>query len=391
MKNNVSYADSMSGPKDLINEKYAALKSPSFSELKDEELLLATRNLVAEERSATTQVLLAVNEIELRRLHLSSGFFSLHEFMVHHLGYSDSSAHRRIAAARLLRVLPQFIAPALEKGSVNLTTLAAAQDFFTAEKRDFKRVYSSLQKQEVVASIALKSRRQCEEIFQNLSPERAAAPRPEKVRVVRKATNLAPSNTPQTLEPHIEVILNIRPELQKKLTRLKEILSHHPESAKDYASLFELMADQLLKRIDPLLKTEKIKKQTFKFETCASPRKPDSESQSQPLSVNHDEIPHPNECLPRAGHPLKKPSRYIPAHIKNFVHKRDNGQCAYIDPLTGKRCNARKFLHIDHVQPLALSGETTTENCRLLCSQHNSLAAIHSLGAEIMRPYLRPH
>lgn len=379
----------MSAPNNPINEKYAALKSPSFSELKDEELLLATRNLVAEERSATTQVLLAVNEIELRRLHLRSGFFSLHEFMVHHLGYSDSSAHRRIAAARLLRVLPQFIAPALEKGSVNLTTLAAAQDFFTAEKRDFKREYSKLQKQEVVASIALKSRRQCEEIFQNLSPERAAAPRPEKVRVVRKAANLASSNTPQTLESHIEVILNIRPELQKKLTRLKEILSHHPESAKDYASLFELMADQLLKRIDPLLKTEKTKKQTSKFEASASLGK--SESQSHLMSFNHDETLHPNEGLPRAGHPIKKPSRYIPAHIKSFVHKRDNGQCAYTDPLTGKRCDARKFLHIDHVQPLALNGETTTENCRLLCSQHNSLAAIQSLGAEIMRPYLRRH
>ncbi len=386
----------------------------SLSYLADTELLATTKMLVAEERSATTNVLHAVNEIELRRLHSLLGFYSLHEFMVKHLGYSDSGAHRRIAAARLLRAMPKTVGVALKTGAVNLTTLAAAQDFFVAEKRDFKREYSFVQKQEVLSAVALKSRRQCEEIFQKLSPDRAAAPRQEKVRVIQK-TAMIKADFDQKIdsitqsavtEPHLEVTLTIRPEFQKKLTRIKELLSHHPGSAKTYADLFELMADQLLKKLDPLLKPSRnspMQTPTAEFGDPASPGKlrvsPNGPTQNAHSSQNnamtdrnknlevHTVFHQPQNPKPKPS-PNPKPSRYIPGAVKSAVHERDGGQCSYVNPISNVRCNARRFLHIDHIQPLALGGQTTAANCRLLCAQHNTLAAIHRLGPEIMGQYV---
>ena len=68
-------------------------------------------------------------------------------------------------------------------------------------------------------------------------------------------------------------------------------------------------------------------------------------------------------------------SRNIPKHVKRAVWQRDNGQCMYQDPVTGRRCSSRHALQYDHIQPYALGGESTAENLRLLCPAHNRYAA----------------
>ncbi len=388
--------------------------------MRDGALLTTAADLVAQERTATTQVLECINEIELRRLHLQLGHSSLHEFLVKHLGYSDGGAHRRIAAARLLKALPEVVAPALKDGRMNLTTIALAQDFLVSEKRDFKKSYSIAEKENLLSSIASKSRRQCEEIFQTISPERATLPRPEKVRLVGGTAS------------SVEVLLTMGPEFQEKLTRVKELLSHHPESQKNYAALFELMADQLLKKLrpgnNPAIKTgqrNSIKEEASRqldSDSIAAPRPnaavavcknpPEStnaRSASQPVATSPGKFSLPmdlallaqqqNQKI-RKNRDLKessirvrttrgKASRYIPIHIKNFVRVRDQDQCSFVSATTHQRCTERNFLHIDHIHPLALGGKTTRENCRLLCSQHNSLMAIHKFGMQKMGRYSR--
>ena len=67
---------------------------------------------------------------------------------------------------------------------------------------------------------------------------------------------------------------------------------------------------------------------------------------------------------------------------------RDQGQCTYVSPITNQKCGSTFQIEIDHVQPKALGGETTSENLRLLCKAHNQRAAIEIFGLGKMSRYL---
>ncbi len=358
-------------------------RTVSFSKLKDPELLAATSNLVAKERAITTEILHAILEIETRRLHVQRGFSSLHEFVVKYLGYSDGAAHRRISAARLLKSVPE-LELCIAHGSMNLTTVAAAQDFFASEKRNYQKEYSKQQKLCVLSSIRSKSKSQCEQVFQSISPERRMAPRPEVIRqrvILSEAAELHPQdgqseqgNLGNSFSQNfsLELRMTIRPELQLKLQRLKEIFSHHKESSENFASLFELMADKLLKTCDPLKK----ERRNSSKPAVTSPEK-SAHAKSKSRAHSEGQIK------------TKTPSRYVPVTVKDEVFKRDGAQCAYIDSRSQKRCEARRFLEVDHIIPISVGGKTSTENCRLLCSTHNKYAAIQILGEKVMQPYLK--
>jgi hypothetical protein len=50
-------------------------------------------------------------------------------------------------------------------------------------------------------------------------------------------------------------------------------------------------------------------------------------------------------------------------------------------PADGKRCGSTWRLELDHVIPVALGGETSVENLRVLCRAHNQYKAERVLGA----------
>lgn len=356
-------------------------KTPTLSQLGDNELLNETSQLVAKERIATAEVLNAINEIEYRRLHLQRGFSSLHECLVKLFKYSDGAAHRRIAAARLLKAVPEVLT-AITDGSMNLTNLAAVQDFLVSEKRNFRKNYSKAEKLNLLSSVGSKSKTQCEQVFQNISPERAQTPKPEKVRQVKWCANKANaefSMNQLAQEFGLEIRITLTPDFQKKLNRLKEIFSHHKQASEGYVALFELMADQLLKKVDPLKKRKA--KTNAKMKSQEQTEKASPEKLIEKTAGKTD--------LDDSDFSLKPTSRYIPSKVRQEAYHRDSAQCGYTDPQSGRRCESKKFLHVDHVTPLALGGTTDKENCRLLCAEHNRLVAIQKLGRRVMQPYLK--
>lgn len=98
----------------------------SPKDLSNEALLRTTQSLVAEERKLTTEILWHLHEIQVRKLYAERGYGSLFDYAVQALGYSEAAAGRRIAAMRLLVDVPE-IEPALQKGSVSLSTLSTIQ------------------------------------------------------------------------------------------------------------------------------------------------------------------------------------------------------------------------------------------------------------------------
>ena len=63
--------------------------------------------------------------------------------------------------------------------------------------------------------------------------------------------------------------------------------------------------------------------------------------------------------------------RAIPAAVRRQVWQRDGGRCSYLDRKTGRRCNSRHLIEIDHILPYALGGGADPVNLRLLCRAHH--------------------
>ena len=63
--------------------------------------------------------------------------------------------------------------------------------------------------------------------------------------------------------------------------------------------------------------------------------------------------------------------RAIPAAVKRQVWQRDGGCCSYVDRETGRRCNSRHLIEIDHILPYALGGGADPGNLRLRCRAHH--------------------
>src|SRR5450755_4696716 len=91
--------------------------------------------------------------------------------------------------------------------------------------------------------------------------------------------------------------------------------------------------------------------------------------------------PRRKVMLPARLRRARKRSRYLSAPVTRSVYLRDQGQCSFVSA-DGRRCGARAFLQLDHVEPWAALGAPVTENIRILCRAHNLLHAQHCFGAK---------
>src|SRR5882724_7657949 len=76
----------------------------------DDRLLAALRALVGRENDLLAELLAHLAELDERGLCLDLGYSSLFKYCVEALGFCESSAGRRIAAARVCRKYPEAFA-----------------------------------------------------------------------------------------------------------------------------------------------------------------------------------------------------------------------------------------------------------------------------------------
>jgi 5-methylcytosine-specific restriction endonuclease McrA len=81
-------------------------------------------------------------------------------------------------------------------------------------------------------------------------------------------------------------------------------------------------------------------------------------------------LPRPSPSAAPVATPNPDLKRRCPAAVARAVFLRDGQQCSYVSP-DGRRCSARRWLELDHIDPFALGGESTVENLRLRCRAHN--------------------
>ena len=102
--------------------------------LPDYLLLAQTRQLARHEQALQILVLDHLREIEARRLHLTRGYGSLFDYVVHELGYTSAAAWRRIKAMRLCDQT-NGARELLQDGSLNLSNAAQLQNLFERSDR----------------------------------------------------------------------------------------------------------------------------------------------------------------------------------------------------------------------------------------------------------------
>ncbi|MFZ4405669.1 MAG: hypothetical protein ACOYOK_16375, partial [Pseudobdellovibrionaceae bacterium] len=192
-----------------------------------------TLQLVHQERQITGQVIANLQIIAEKKLYLKIAYGSLFDYCTQYLKYSESCAYRRIAAVKIIKEMPSIIKP-LNEGSLSLTNLTQAQVLFKQ-----KPTLSTENKQQILQSLENKSKKQAEQILRQNMPD----------------TKVTADQERFIDADHLELKILIRHGTHQKLQRLRQLRSHkNPQMS--YDELLSDMADLLLKKMDPLIKSD---------------------------------------------------------------------------------------------------------------------------------------
>ncbi len=312
----------------------------NFKSFSNTELLIQLKLKIENERKLLMEILHTLREVEARKLHLEIGYSDLYTFAIKELGYSAGAAHRRISAMRLLKSVPE-IAPKLESGELGLENASQAQVFFRKEdqrrKEQGEQKLSLEEKREVVTELFGKSTREGQRVLMERSPD---------VMIPTEKTRPLPEQ--KTL---VQFVASA--ELMAKLKELKNLMAH-----KNFEGRMDVLIDQIA---DLALNQLRPKPE------------PTSTQVSAPPLSEQAAIPAPG--VTNSMRPTTKRSRYIPAAEKRKVLLRDRKGCTYKDPETGRVCQSKHGLQLDHIVPFSRGGENTAENLTLRCGAHNRFRA----------------
>jgi len=355
------------------------MKSYSLTHLGDGALMRDLRALVTQDRATTAELLAHLAEVEERRLYLPAGCASMFAYCVQELRMSEDTACVRLRVAREARKFPAIFA-ALADGRLHLTGVHRLVPHLTRENVD-----------ELIAAATHRSKAEIELLLAQRFPQAdvptlirplpvpaaAALPVPERVELSKEmrvldenaelapAPQLAPGLVGQPVQPPpaprarvaplaperfaLQVTINGR--THELLRRAQALLGHAMPSG-DVAEVLERALVELVDRLE--------KRKFAKSARPRSPRRPAGRQRNAPEG------------------------RYVPAAIRRTVWQRDDGRCTFVGD-NGKRCEERKSLEFDHVDPIARGGQTTAGNLRLRCRAHNQYAAERTYGAAFMR------
>jgi len=324
-------------------------------------------------------VLLHLNEIERRKLHLKLGYASMFDYCTSGLGYSSSAAARRIRTARCMARYPEVLA-LLKANEVNLSTVSQVSRLLTAENKDA-----------LLQRMRGKSQREVDLIVAEYEPRSMPRERVTQIvvqvplnAVLPRGAASAPKSGGELLSPvDSSVLCNrkcdspndlesdhcrsgselLQPATEKrmhlsfsvsegfmaKLEKIRSLAWHQLPANASLEQVFELAMDYFIEKRDPIARTRVRRKDSKENEAATVIR-----------------------ALTR--------SRHVPAAVREAVFTRDDGRCTYVG-FSGKRCNSTDALQIDHVEPFSRGGLSALSNLRLLCAHHNRLEAERLLGA----------
>lgn len=190
--------------------------------LTDKQLLKDTKELAADLRKITTQLLHHILEVDKRKLFSELGYNSLFVYVVQELGFSEGSAARRINAAKLLKEIPE-LEKKIEDGDLTLSHLTKASDKFKQEQ------ITDLEfKKDVIATIENTSARECDKTLSEI---------------------IIPNNLPiEPVRMFHPVHINMSEETFTKFEEVRGLLAHRRLTRDEmFETIFQITSEQLKK------------------------------------------------------------------------------------------------------------------------------------------------
>ena len=310
--------------------------------LGNDQLLVALPVLVRRGNETTADLLAHLAELDERKLFLELGYPSLFTYCIEVLGLCESAAGRRTTAARVCRRFPNALAR-VARGELHLSALCAMNPHLNQENAA-----------ELLDACSHKTRRQVEEALAKRFP------RPDvkaQIRRLPEGSGLDPLS-----DNRYGVHFTADGEFRELLEKARALTSHRVPGS-DLAGLMKLGLEALIRE------TEK--------KRFAVGRKPKAHPPGG-SDIAGAEVNRHDQCKTGGR------SRHVPAAVARTVYARDDGQCTFVAQ-DGKRCGARDFIEIDHVDPFAVGGASNAENLRLRCRAHNQQHARRYFGKSYIR------
>jgi hypothetical protein len=364
----------------LINKLTLGIQQADFSlennvnlELKNlnkTTLMKQTHETVKQEKRYTIILLEHLLEIEKRGLHLELGFSNLHNFLVVEFKYSDSEAATRVQAMRFLKTHP-IAKEKMAEGAISLSQAADINRFLKAE----------------TLSVSASSTQTALPILPTLpilSAEKgdsAAAFSPTQGRTI-------------SIE---EIIKEVEGKGIRESKELLEKMRSNPK-AKTYSIEIDeeawLLLQEIKKRESPSARDGDFAKKIFKeklekLNGKLSKIKSKVEAEPKEIKPSTDREKKTNDKTKTTPVKETPPSRSIGKNKRLVLFQEANYQCEYRSPSTGRRCECKSDLQVDHLYPYAWGGSNDKGNTRILCGQHNFFYAEQTLGKEKMASFRR--
>ena len=392
-----------------------------IKKLNDQELLKVTADLVQRERHVLTLVLHHLREVEIRRLFSDLGCPSLFEYCVRELKYSEGQAGRRIQAMRLLKELPE-IEPMIRSGSLSLTNLSQAQSYFRDVQKQATQKQAHLKKagenqgdprqkgernlsKDVKDSGQPLSRSSKLEILQSLENTSSREGQKRLIEMEHRQGRLGaglarPKDRERPLgQDYNQVCFAMSPELKEQLETARSLLGIAGAQMGMNDLLLEVtqiavrelevkkfgkkrILKKYLEREEAPGKNLASESDELSTSRCQSGERPNQNLTPAPELATDpsrelglealSEVNLGTECRVNPSRAKSTNPRQIPRSIRQAVWDRDGGKCVC--------CSSKRNLNFDHVQPVALGGESNESNLRLLCFQCNQRQAIKTFG-----------
>ena len=211
------------------------------------------RAATATERGLTKKIVELIAEALTRTLWAERGYASPHRWLVRKFGCSDSSAGRRLDAARLLTVLPE-IAEKIETGTLTLSALSSTQSAIHREEKRTKVKLNDDIKREVVGKLEGLSSVGVGRLLASVFPEVFRQPLESLKPVGKDAWAMT---------------LTLTADQMAAFTRSRELLSHsHPGAT--WAEILAHLAHAHAKTADPVQRNQRREARAQKTTRCPS-------------------------------------------------------------------------------------------------------------------------
>jgi hypothetical protein len=359
--------------------------------------------------SELLDIIIKVDDLKVYR---KLGYPSLFQYVVKRLELSEAQAYNFINVGRKAKEVPQ-IREKIKNGELSVSKAKKITSVITPINQDYwLKLAQSASQKKVEREVAIANPKQA--IWDQMTYVSPFDQVIEKVQIKK--------NTPQ-----VKMQVGLSEKLMLKLRRAQDLVSQKKKSSVNLELTLEALVDDYIKKHDPVekakrqkikgtlnLKIEQVSKTEQDPKTEQAPKKEqDSKTDQAPRTEQASKVEQASKTkqvlkikqISKTLQVLRTENKEkeeiqvlikqtttdkgfkemtrrqklgkrksLPAQIKHQVYLSNNGQCSSTDE-NGKRCAARRFLDIHHIQPISQGGSDQIENLTLLCNGHHQ--AIH--------------